>query len=276
MTNVLTQESIENFERDGYLAPIRVISESQAKSIRRKLEDYESASGGPITGIYRFKLHLLFQWADELVRNENVLDAVEDLLGPNILCWNTNLFVKEAGDPKFVAWHQDSPYQGMSESVGVAAWVALAPSTVENGALRVVPGSHLRGDVSHTETNDDRNMLMRHQKITVDVDEKDAKHLILEPGEMSMHHTRIFHASAPNTSNDRRIGLSIRYIPTHIRQVAGSHDTAALVRGVDNYGHYELEPRPQSDFAPEMLAIHRRYAEGQAKNLTQDLQAARR
>lgn len=276
MTNVLTQESIESFERDGYLAPIRVISESQANAIRQKLEDYESTSGGPITGIYRFKLHLLFQWADELVRNEKVLDAVEDLLGPNILCWNTNLFVKEAGDPKFVAWHQDSPYQGMSESVGVAAWVALAPSTVENGALKVVPGSHLYGDVSHTETDDERNMLMRHQKITVDVDEKDAKHLILKPGEMSMHHTRIFHASAPNTSNVRRIGLSIRYIPTHIRQVAGSHDTAALVRGVDDYGHYELEPRPQSDFAPEMLAIHRRYAEGQAKNLTQDLQAARR
>lgn len=272
---MLTQESIERFEKDGYISPVRVISEAQANACRQKLEAYEKSSGGPITGKYRFKLHLLFQWADELVRNEKILDAVEDLLGPNILCWNTNLFVKEAGDSKFVAWHQDSPYQGMSESEGAAAWVALAPSTVENGALRVIPGSHLLGDVTHTETDDERNMLMRHQEVTVDVNEADAKHLVLKPGEMSMHHTRIFHASAPNASDDRRIGLSIRYIPTHIRQVAGFHDTVALVRGVDEYGHYGHEPRPPADFDPEMLAIHRRYAEGQAKNLTQDLQAAR-
>lgn len=272
---MLTQESIERFEKDGYISPVRVISEVQANAYRQKLEAYERSSGGLISGKYRFKLHLLFQWADELVRNEKILDAVEDLLGPNILCWNTNLFVKEAGDSKFVAWHQDSPYQGMSESEGVAAWVALAPSTVENGALRVIPGSHLFGDVTHTETDDERNMLMRHQVVTVDVNEDDAKHLVLKPGEMSIHHTRIFHASAPNASDDRRIGLSIRYIPTHIRQVAGFHDTVALVRGVDEYGHYEHEPRPPADFDPEMLAIHRRYAEGQAKNLTQDLQAAR-
>lgn len=275
MSKVLTRESIEKFEKDGYLAPIRVLSEAQASQIRQKLETYEKNSGGPITGVYRFKLHLLFQWADALIRNNNVLDAVEDILGPNILCWNTNLFVKEPGDTKFVAWHQDSPYQGMSESTGVAAWVALAPSTVENGALQVIPGSHRLGDVSHTETSDEHNMLTRHQKIAVDVNEDDARHLLLKPGEMSLHHTRIFHASAPNTSNDRRIGLSIRYIPTHIRQIAGSHETAALVRGVDEYGHYEHEPSPRADFDPEMVAIHRRYAESQAKNLAQDLQVLR-
>jgi len=271
----LDAESIERFKTDGYLAPIRVISEAQAQACRKKLEDYEQSTGAPVSGIYRFKLNLLFQWADELVRNDAILDPVEDLLGPNILCWNSNLFLKEAGDPNYVAWHQDSPYQGMSESEGVAAWVALAPSTIDNGALQVIPGSHLRGDVAHRETDDERNMLMRHQEIAVDLDENDAVHLVLKPGEMSLHHTRMIHASAPNKGDDRRLGMAIRYIPTHIHQVAGSHDSVALVRGVDDYGHYELEPSPQSDFDPETMALHMRYADSQAKNLTRDLQAAR-
>jgi hypothetical protein len=271
----LDAESIEKFRTDGYLAPIRVISEAQAETCRVKLEDYEQSTGGPICGIYRFKLNLLFRWADELVRNERILDPVEDLLGPNILCWNSNLFIKEAGDPKYVAWHQDSPYQGMSESEGVAAWVALAPSTIDNGALQVIPGSHTRGDVVHRETDDELNQLMRHQEIAVDLNEDDAVHLILKPGEMSLHHTRIIHSSAPNTGDHRRLGLAIRYIPTHIHQVAGSHDSVALVRGVDEFGHYELEPRPRSDFDPETMALHLRYADNQANNLTRDLQAAR-
>ena len=271
----LDAQSIEAFNREGYLAPIRVISDAQAKTCRMKLEDYERSTGAPVSGIYRFKLNLLFKWADDLIRNEAILDVVEDLLGPNILCWNSNLFLKEAGDSKYVAWHQDSPYQGMSESEGVAAWVALAPSTVENGALQVIPGSHLHGDVLHRETDNRDNMLMRHQEIAVDMDQEKAVHLVLKPGEMSLHHTRIIHSSAPNKSNDRRLGLAIRYIPTHIRQVAGHHDSVALVRGVDEYSHYALEPSPQSDFDPSTMAFHRRYADNQAQNLTRDLQAAR-
>ncbi len=275
MMKCLDAESIEKFNTDGYLAPIRVISEAHAEACRKILEDYERSTGGPIAGIYRFKLNLLFQWADELVRNNVIIDPIEDLLGPNIFCWNSNLFLKEAGDPKYVAWHQDSPYQGMSKSEGVAAWIALAPSTIENGALQVIPGSHLQGDIAHRETDDERNMLMRHQEIAVDLNEDDAVHLILKPGEMSLHHTRIIHASAPNSSTDRRLGLAIRYIPTHIHQVAGHHDSVALVRGVDDYGNYKLEPSPQSDFDPETLAFHQRYADNQAQNLTRDLQAAR-
>ena len=96
--------------------------------------------------------------------------------------------------------------------------VALAPSTIDNGALQVIPGSHLRGDIAHRETDDERNMLMRHQEIAVELNEDDAVHLILKPGEMSLHHTRIIHASAPIKGDDRRIGLAIRYIPTESLQ----------------------------------------------------------
>lgn len=271
----LDPESVERFNEQGYLFPIRVVSEAHARDCVRQLEAYEQSVDGSVPRMQRFKLNLLFKWADELIRNEKILDVVEDLVGPNILCWNSNLFIKEPGDANFVAWHQDSPYQGMSESTGVAAWVALEPSTVENGALKVVPGSHLAGDLLHKETDDAHNQLMRHQEIAVEVDENDAVHMVLQPGEMSVHHTQMVHGSDPNVGDVRRLGLAIRYIPTRVHQAAGSHDSVALVRGVDEYGNYQHEPRPQSDFDPVTVAFHQRYADNQASNLTRDLQSAR-
>ncbi|MAG95670.1 MAG: phytanoyl-CoA dioxygenase [Rhodospirillaceae bacterium] len=267
MPKILPKEAIESYRKDGFYSPIHVLSEAQATAARARLEAYEESSGGPIGGAYRFKTHLLFPWVDELVRDESILDAVEDVLGPNILCWNTNFFIKEAGDPGFVSWHQDSTYWGLSEPDVVTAWLALSPANEASGAMQMIPGSHLLDQVAHRDTFDEDNLLTRGQEIAVEVNEDEAQLIELEPGEMSLHHVRIFHASAPNRSTDRRIGLAIRYIPTHVSQVVGESDSAALVRGVDDYGHFEAEPRPESDLAPAMLELHQRYADNQAKVL---------
>ena len=202
-----------------------------------------------------------------MVRNAAILDAVEDVLGSNLLCWNTNFFIKEAGDPGFVSWHQDSTYWGLSEPDVVTAWLALTPASEASGAMQMIPGSHTLDQVAHNDTFDENNLLTRGQEIAVEVNEDEAQLIELEPGEMSLHHVRIFHASAPNRSPERRIGMAIRYIPTHVRQVVGESDSAALVRGVDDYGHFEPEPRPQGDLDPDMLALHQRYADGQAQVL---------
>lgn len=266
MSTRLSPAAIERYERDGYYCPVRVLSAEEARRYRDRLERVERDLGGPLRGVYRIKPHLLFTWLAALVRHPAILDAVEDVIGPDILCWNTSFFTKEARSPGFVSWHQDATYWGLSEPDVVTAWVAFTESTPRNGNMRVVPGSHL-ALVPHVDTFHPDNLLSRGQEITVEVDEARAADIILQPGEMSLHHVMIVHGSGANPSDDRRIGFAIRYIPTRVRQVAGPRDSATLVRGEDAFGHFEREPRPKADLDPAMLALHAEISDRQAKIL---------
>lgn len=257
MPKALTEDQIAAYAREGYLAPVHVMSEREARALRGKLEAIEAGMGGPLRGDVRHKAHLLFRFLAELIRHPAILDPVEDLLGPDILCWNTNFFIKEAETPSFVSWHQDSTYWGLSSPEVCTAWVALTPSNLANGAMAVIPKTHTKDQIPHRDTFDRHNLLTRGQEIAVAVDEREAVPLILNPGEMSLHHVRLVHGSPPNPSPDRRIGFAIRYIPTRVRQLAGE-DSATLVRGEDRYGHFELEPCPERDMQDDMLALHRR------------------
>jgi hypothetical protein len=257
MPKALTPSQIEAFHRDGYVFPLRAIPASDAAECRRRLEAFEATTGGPLRGELRHKTHLLFPWLAELVHNAGILDAVEDLYGPNLLCWSTNFFIKEAASPSFVSWHQDSTYWGLSSPDVVTAWVAFTPATTANGAMQFIPGTHLRDQIPHRDTFAKDNLLTRGQEVMVDVDGARAVTITLAPGEMSLHHVRLVHGSPPNPSADRRIGLAIRYIPTHVRPIAGA-DSATLVRGVDAFGHFEHEPAPRADMDPEAVALHHR------------------
>jgi non-haem Fe2+, alpha-ketoglutarate-dependent halogenase len=251
----LSAQAVRQYEDLGFYAPVRVLTAAEAGELRRKLETYE-ASGGAIQGAVRHKPHLLFTWLNELIRHPRILDAVQDIIGPDILCWGTSFFIKERRNPGYVSWHQDSTYWGLDPADVVTAWVALTDSTPANGAMRVVPGTHKLDQVPHHDTFRPENLLSRGQEIMVDVDERDATMLQLEAGEMSLHHVRLIHGSDPNPSDQRRIGFAIRYIPTHVRQVAGQHDSATLVRGVDRFGNFDPEPRPASDMSEEAVAYH--------------------
>ena len=266
MPKVLSEVQIAAYERDGFLAPVAAMSGAEARALRARLETIEAGTGGPLRGDLRHKAHLLFPFLAELIRHPVILDAVEDLLGPDILCWNTNFFIKEAETPSFVSWHQDSTYWGLSTPDVCTAWVALTPSTIENGAMAVIPKSHTMDQIPHRDTFDRHNLLTRGQEVAVEVDEREAVPLVLQPGEMSLHHVRLVHGSPPNPSPDRRIGFAIRYIPTSIHQLEGT-DSATLVRGTDRYGHFELEPRPDRDMQDDMLALHRRLTERAAQIL---------
>ena len=154
-----------------------------------------------------------------------------------------------------MSWHQDAAYWGLEPEEVVTAWVALSPSNAESGCMKVLPGSHFDSHIPHRDTFAANNLLTRGQEIAVDVDEARAVSMPLEPGEMSLHHIRLVHGSAPNHSADRRIGLAIRYLPTHVRQTK-NRDSAMLVRGVDEFRHFDLEPRPQRDLGEAELAAH--------------------
>jgi non-heme Fe2+,alpha-ketoglutarate-dependent halogenase len=256
MPKMLTAAQIEQYREEGYISPIRVMSEAAAGEYRRRLEAFEAKNGGPLGGDLRHKSHLLFTWLSELIRHDKILDAVEDLYGPDLLCWSTNFFIKEKANPAFVSWHQDSTYWGLSKPDVVSAWIAFTPANSGNGAMQVIPGTHNTDQIPHRDTFDRHNLLTRGQEVAVEVDQGKAVTITLEPGEMSLHHVRLVHGSPPNTSDDRRIGFAIRYVPTSVSQIAGA-DSATLVRGSDRFHHFELEPRPARDLDPALVALHK-------------------
>ena len=266
MTRRLTTDEIARYRNDGFHFPVRVMSSEDAGAYRRRLEDHERATGAPIAGNMRHKVHLLFTWANDLARHPAILDAVEDLIGPDILCWSSTFFIKEARSPSFVSWHQDATYWGLSTDEVVTAWVAFADAPVESGAMRFWPGSHLRKQLEHRDTFDDNNLLSRGQEIAVDVPEGAGVDVPLKAGEMSLHHVLLAHASGPNTTGDRRIGFALRYIPPHVRQLK-VRDSATLVRGQDPFGNFDPEPAPKADLDAAAVATHREAVERSAKAL---------
>jgi chlorinating enzyme len=263
----LSPETVETYKRDGILFPIRVMDEAMAAEMRAKVEALAEAEGGKLSRATNQKPHLLLPWLADLVRHPAVLDPVEDILGPDILCWASGFFWKQPKDPAYISWHQDSTYWGLSHADIVTAWIAFSPSTSESGCMQVVPGTHHREQVAHKDTFAENNLLSRGQEIAVEVDPKDVVDVVLRPGEMSLHHVRLFHGSEPNRSTEPRIGFAVRYIPTYIRQTAGQRDSATLVRGKDAFGHFDLEPRPETDFDPACVAFHRAMLENAEKIL---------
>jgi chlorinating enzyme len=266
MPKVLTAQQVEDYNRTGYHFPIDVLSPAEVAAFRGQLEAYERESGGPISGAMRHRSHVLFTWVNEMVRHPKILDAVEDVLGPNLYCWNTSFFIKEARDPGYVSWHQDATYWGLSSPDVMTVWLAFSPANKVSGCMKFVAGTHKR-QVDHADTFHKDNLLTRGQEIAVDVDEKDAVYAELQPGQASLHHVLLFHGSAPNQSDDRRIGLAIRYIPTHVKQAVGARDWATLVRGVDTFGHFDSEPRPSRDLDPAAVAFHKEVSEEQVRVL---------
>jgi hypothetical protein len=261
MGKALSEAEVAFYRTQGYVFPIDVLSAEEARFYRGALERHEARFGGELPKELRHKPHLTMRWADELVHHPKILDAVEDVIGPNILCWESVIFAKGPKTRDYIAWHQDITYWGLGSDDVVTAWVALSPSTVESGCMRVVPGTHTREVVPHRDTYAKENLLSRGQEIAVEVGEEQAVDIVLMPGQMSLHHVKIFHGSFQNRSDDRRIGFAIRYIPPHVRQVVGAADSAMLVRGRDTHGYFELERRPAADLDPDQLAYHARLRE---------------
>jgi non-heme Fe2+,alpha-ketoglutarate-dependent halogenase len=266
MPKLLTADQVSGYRKDGFHFPVQAISAAEARTYRDRLEEQERALGGPLTGDMRHKVHLLFTWANELARHPTILDAVEDVIGPDILCWSTTFFTKEAHSPSFVSWHQDATYWGLSTDDVITAWVAFADAPVESGAMKFWPGSHLKKQIEHRDTFDKDNLLTRGQEIAVDVPAGEGVDVALKAGEMSLHHVLLVHGSGPNTTGDRRIGYAIRYIPPHVRQLK-VRDSAMLVRGHDRYGNFDLEPGPRADLDADAVAAHRDAVERSAKAL---------
>ncbi len=244
----------EDYQQNGYIAGYPVLDAGQARQHRRALEQAE-AQAGPMH--YKPKVHTLFRSPYQLATHPALLDMVEALIGPDILLHNVTYIIKEANSTSHVSWHQDLTYWGFDGEEQVSAWLALSPATAESGCMITLPGTHRQGQREHYATDDANNVLLSGQTVA-DVDEQGKQWAALAPGEASLHHGWLLHCSSPNTSNDRRIGLNIQYIATHMKQTKSKTDTALLVRGVDKYGHFEPDVPATTDLDPAAVEHHAR------------------
>ena len=243
MATTLTGDEISRYQKDGVVAPITVMSVSDANELRRRLESAETSFPQIIGPEMRNNAHYILACLDEIVHREEILDAVECLIGPDIVLTNTVLFIKEPNSLHHVTYHQDATYMGLEPQNSLTAWIALTESNCENGCVRMIQGSHLLEVQQHIDTFGDDNILTRGQQIE-NIDEKHALDIELKPGQMSLHHARTIHGSRPNKSSERRIGIALQsFAHPSTRQVHGQ-DYGLLVRGCDNYGNFTNGPRP--------------------------------
>ena len=253
MGKLLTDREIAAYREDGCVFPFRAHDPEEASANYRRYRALEEATGAEPQSRYKIKAHLPFPWMWDIIRNPAILDAVEDLIGPDIICWGSSFFTKRARDHRFVSWHQDSTYYGLSEPETATVWYAFTESSVRSGCMKFIPGTHRSGILEHDETYDGDNLLMRGQTIH-GVEEAAAVDVELRPGEFSIHHESVVHGSGPNGAAEPRIGLSIHYIAPRIRQTKLANATATLVRGADPHGHWREDPEPREDFDPDCLA----------------------
>ena len=247
------------YDRDGFVFPLDVVSEEEAKAIRADLEAAEAELAGDPERLALLRAYpdRLLPSFDRLIRNPKLIAAASQVLGPDLMVWSASLFTKEANTPHIVSWHQDLTYWGLADAEETTCWVALSPSNKASGCMNFVPGSHKKQLVPHRDTFAENNLLSRGQEIAVDVDEEDAVAVELKTGQASMHHGHLFHASGPNTTGDRRIGSAIRYIKTSMKQRTGDKSLVALVAGKDDYGHFTIAGPPRGRLSEEDFALCR-------------------
>jgi ectoine hydroxylase-related dioxygenase (phytanoyl-CoA dioxygenase family) len=263
----LTEEGIAGYRRDGFVARVAAFSPDEAQALRRRLEAFEATlPPGPVDRMWRRKLHVRLPWMRDLVGDARILDAVEDVLGPDILVFNSTFFIKEPRSESVTAWHQDATYFGLEPYEHVTAWVAFSAASGESGCMQFIAGSHRWGQLRHEARAVANSVNNGSQTISEPIDATAARLAPLEPGEFSLHHTLLVHQSESNRSADRRIGVGISYIPCRVRHTGSFRMGATLVRGVDRHGHFEHEPDPRLLSDEAAAAAHarayRRYREG--------------
>lgn len=238
----------QNYADDGVISA-SILSRVEVPAHRLALERGEGRFG-PLH--YIDKVHTVMVSPFQLATNSQVLDVVEALIGPDILLYNSTYIIKEPATESFVAWHQDLTYWGLEDDdAQVSMWLALSPATLASGCMSMIPGSHKTGRRHHEEDTSDANVLGLGQRIE-NVDASASKYYELAPGEASFHHGWTLHTSAPNRSDDRRIGLNVQYLAPHNRQ-SGQPATALLVRGRDDFHHFGTDLTPTTDFDPSAV-----------------------
>ena len=254
MPNVLIDKQLEQWKRNGAVWPIDLLTVDEAADYTKRFEKLEASMEGEAQSRYRIKAHLPFPWLWDLVTHPLLADTIEDLIGPDFVCWGSSFFTKKAHDPRFISWHQDSTYYGLEPPESITAWVAFTPANAASGCMKIIPGSHTGPAIlPHEETYDENNLLARGQTIN-GLDTSTATDMPLAPGQMSIHHNKTIHSSEPNNADWPRIGYAIHFAACSVRQVQFDNPLAIHIRGEDPDGNWAEDPRPAYEMSPESVA----------------------
>jgi len=256
MPKSLTEDQVRGYRQNGYVGAVPVLSPEETLRFRAGLEDFEARRGAKLDFPERSKSYLLFDWADAIVHHPAVLDAVEDLIGPDILVYHLTMHIKEPGSDGHIVWHQDDDYFHLAPAEHVTAWVALSDATAATGCMRMIPGLHHEGLLPHMEDPKPDHLIRLGKGIYGRWSDTDGDLVPVPAGSMSLHHTHTPHASGPNLGADRRIGVGVSYIPAHVRPEREPRSSALLVRGEDRFGHFHPETRLKASESADAWAAH--------------------
>lgn len=244
---VFSRDQVAAFNRNGYLAGIRIFDEGEIAHIRQYFDELLAktiAAGGDSYSIS--SAHLQYGRVYDILTDPRIVTRIKDLLGENVIAWGSHFFCKMPGDGKRVSWHQDSSYWPLTPSMAVTAWLAIDDATVENACMRYIPGTHQFGHLTYTlSETDEANVLNQ----TVEGAESfgEPVNVELKAGEISIHSDLLLHGSEANGSNKRRCGLTLRYCPAVVRAGLGWNAKGVIVSGKDESGHWANPPRPEND-----------------------------
>ncbi|RZO62466.1 MAG: phytanoyl-CoA dioxygenase family protein [Candidatus Pelagibacterales bacterium] len=239
----LTSDQLNQYKEEGFIAPIDVLSSDEALKIRKEIENIETNWPKELEGIGRNYVHMISPVFDNVCHNTKILDAVESIIGKNILICGTTLFIKNPNQKGFVSFHQDAKYIGLEPHNWVTAWIAITDANEENGCMKMWSGSHKKNIQKHSQKFNENNLLTRGQTIE-NVPIEETTSVILKAGQMSLHHPTIVHGSGLNKTEDRRIGFVVQsYIGSNVEQILGKM-YVQQARGIDEFKYHEHTKRP--------------------------------
>jgi non-haem Fe2+, alpha-ketoglutarate-dependent halogenase len=265
----LTREQIDSYRYNGFLFPIPALTPEEIVTCLAGLERLETELGAPVAAAdvkWRSHAYAHSPWFNTLIRHPKILDAIEDVIGPNILVWTSTFFIKEPHSPTFAAWHQDGSYFGLEPHEQVCAWVALTDASREAGCMEHLSGRGAARQLHHSPLGLANSINRAGQTIMESFDETGPVAMSLQAGEFSLHHEFSVHRSAPNNASHRRVGIGLNYVPTHVRVDSPVRLCAMLVRGEDTHGHFDLIEPPSAERDAAALAVHQRVSDRYREN----------
>lgn len=246
----LSPQQITQFNELGYIFPIDIFDEDEVSHNRAYFDRLMAMATGAGKDSYAVTgWHLYCEGLYDLVCNDRILDCVEDIVGPDIICTMTHYFSKEPGDVKSVFWHQDAQFWALTPSKVVTVWLAIDDVDEENGAMNVFPGTHRMGVIPFEWVTDEEQGVLN-QHIHDPWQYAEPVSINLKSGQISLHTDMIIHGSMPNPSKRRRCGLTLRYFPPDVRTREEKEPRAIICRGSDPSGYWQNVARPEGDNLP--------------------------
>ncbi|MGE0221976.1 MAG: phytanoyl-CoA dioxygenase family protein [Acetobacteraceae bacterium] len=260
----LTQEQADYFRHNGFVYPIPALTPEEVAFCLAGLERLETGLGCPVAQAevkWRSHGHAHSPWFNWLIRHPRILDAIEDVIGPDILVWTSTFFIKEPHSPTYAAWHQDGTYFGLQPQASVCAWVALTDATREAGCMEQLSSHGAPRQLHHAPLGLPNSINRAGQTIMEPFDTSDPVAMALPAGSISLHHELAVHRSSPNQAGHRRVGIGLNYMPPHVRLESPVRCCAMLVRGEDRYGHFDLIEPPTAERDAAAIALHQRVSD---------------